>query len=255
MGWNKEEIYLDNISYCPGGSPVLENLDLSFKPACVTVILGSSGSGKSSALKAAAGLLPLDKGEVKYGNQSIHKMNHKDFVLMQRHTGFMFQDGALWANKSIEENLTLPLVVADFNINRTLVKEKVLQALDIFSMKKVLQYRPAALSAGERKIISFLRAVITEPDILFLDEPSADVDRKNARILIKKLHEYKTMGKTILLVSHDINLARSLGDYIVFFHEGRNVLHDKVDACMKSNNIPWRNFLADQNSDELTESF
>ncbi len=253
MEWNKEAIHLEQISYCPGDFTILENLSLNFKAASVTVLLGGSGSGKSSVLKAAAGLLSLNSGEVLYGGNSIYSMRQKEFTQMQRNTGFMFQDGALWANKDIEENLTLPQIVADFGIDRKVVKKKVLQALDSFGMRRVLSYRPAALSAGERKIISFLRAVITEPDILFLDEPSADVDRKNALVLIQKLHEYKIQEKTILIVTHDMNLARYLGDYFVFFHEGKVVLHDRVEACMESGHPLWRNFLVDQTGNDTAE--
>ena len=139
----------------------------SSNPSSVTILLGGSGCGKSSVLKAAAGLIPITGGTVKYGENSIYGLNQKEYARMQQHTGFMFQDGALWANKSIQDNLSLPLEIADPKAKPEAVQRKIEEALDIFSMCGSLNSRPSGLSSGERKIVSFLRAIITEPDILF----------------------------------------------------------------------------------------
>ena len=246
MRWNQVPIVLNNVSFTDQQIPILTDLSLEFEPACVTVLLGGSGSGKSTVLKSTAGLIPITTGTVKYGEKSIYGLNQKEYARMQQHTGFMFQDSALWANKNIQENLSLPLQIADSKARSEDVERKVKEALELFSMTPYMKSRPSGLSAGERKIVSFLRAIITEPDILFLDEPTTFIDRESVLKLIKRLFRFKEEGKTILMVTHDMNLARSLGDYIVFLHEGKTVLYDTVARCMASDNTLWRNFMADR---------
>jgi len=214
--------------------------------------MGESGCGKSTVLKAAAGLIPISRGKVLYGEKQIFKITQKEFNILQLKTGFMFQDGALWANKNLQENLSLPLVIADPSSSKQQVDEKVRRALRRFGMEEYLMSRPAALSAGERKIVSFLRAVISEPEILFLDEPTTFIDRKSSLLLIKQLFRYKRAGKTIIMVTHDLSLARSIADYFVFLHNGKVELHDTVENCMQSENELWMSFKEEQNPDQET---
>ena len=246
MRWNQVPIFMNQVSFTDQNISIFEDLTLEFNPASVTVLLGGSGCGKSTVLKAAAGLIPITSGSVKYGENSIYGLNQKEYARMQQHTGFMFQDSALWANKNIQENLSLPLQIADPKADADDVEARVVEVLEQFSMVSYMNSRPSGLSAGERKIVSFLRAVITEPDILFLDEPTTFIDRESVLKLIKSLFRFKEEGKTILMVTHDMNLAKSLGDYLVFLHEGKPVLYDTVENCMTSDNLLWRNFLADR---------
>ena len=219
MKWNEVPIILNDISLHDGLDPIMESVSLEFAPSAVTVLMGGSGSGKSTVMKIAAGLTPISSGHVLYGEKSLYKLNQKDYAELQQHTGFMFQDGALWANMSIQQNLTLPLVISNPEWPAENVQKEVMKSLIEFDMIPEMNSRPAALSAGEKKIISYLRAVITNPDILFFDEPTSFIDRKGSLQIIKALFKYKNEGKTILMVTHDITLAKSLGDYIVFMKD------------------------------------
>jgi len=250
LNWNKEPITLKDVSLLDGLDVILESLSIEFKPSSVTVLMGSSGSGKSTVLKIAAGLTPISGGNVLYGNKSLYKLNQKDFSELQQNTGFMFQDGALWANMNIQENLTLPLVVADLSLKPQDIVKKVRESLQEFNMLGEMKNRPVALSAGEKKIVSYLRAVITNPDILFFDEPTSFIDRKSSLQLIKALFNYKKEGKTILMVTHDLNLAKTLGDYIVFMHDRRIALYGSIDECLNSDNEIWLNFIEDRSTEQ-----
>jgi phospholipid/cholesterol/gamma-HCH transport system ATP-binding protein len=250
LNWNEVPIILDDVSLHDGLDPIVESISLEFKPSAVTVLMGGSGSGKSTLLKIAAGLTPISSGQVLYGEKSLYKLNQKEYARMQQHTGFMFQDGALWANMNIQQNLTLPLVISDPSSAALDVERKVRDSLIEFNMISEMNSRPATLSAGERKIISYLRAVISNPDILFFDEPTSFIDRKGALQLIKALFKFKKEGKTILVVTHDLTLAKSLGDYIVFMNDRKVELYDSIDACMKSENVNWLNFIEDRSTDQ-----
>ena len=230
---------------------ILDSVNLEIQPGKVTVLMGTSGSGKSTVLKTAAGLIPISRGSVRYGEIKIYKLNQRDFAKVQMHTGFMFQDGALWANKNIYDNLALPIVISDPSLKKEFIDKKVDQALRSFNLEKEAESRPASLSAGERKIVSFLRAIIADPQILFMDEPTTYIDRKSSLLLIKKIFQFKKEGKTILIVTHDFNLARSLGDNFVFLHEGKIILNDTVGNAIKSENPLLKAFIEDQTMVEV----
>jgi phospholipid/cholesterol/gamma-HCH transport system ATP-binding protein len=243
-------IILDNICLNDGQDSILESVSLEFAPSSVTVILGGSGSGKSTVLKIAAGLTPISSGQVLYGDKSLYKLNHKEYAKLQQYTGFMFQDGALWANMNIQQNLSLPLVVSNPEYTSSEVNRIVHKSLMEFDMLSDMNTRPAGLSAGERKIISYLRAVISKPDILFFDEPTSFIDRRGALQLIKALFKFKNEGKTILMVTHDITLANSLGDHFVFMRDGKVELSGSKEACMNSQNEHWLNFMEDRSTEQ-----
>ncbi|MDC7234749.1 MAG: ATP-binding cassette domain-containing protein [Spirochaetales bacterium] len=249
MKWNEVPVTLKEISLVVGSEYILDNLSLDFNPSSVTVLMGGSGCGKSTVLKAAAGLTPLSSGNVFYGDQSVYGLNQKDYARMQQNTGFMFQDGALWANKSIYDNLSLPIIISDNSVKPEQVEKQVMEALSTFNMEFAANLRPAALSAGEKKIISFLRAIITDPDILFLDEPTSFIDRRSSLTLMKNLFRFKDEGRTVIMVTHDLKLARTLGDYVVFMHDRKVELKGTVEDCSRSENTLWRTFIEDSQSD------
>ncbi len=246
MNWNEVPVVMENVSVIDERNVIINDVSLEFLPGKVTVIMGTSGCGKSTVLKAAAGLIPISKGTVKYGDIKIYKLNQKDFAMIQKHTGFMFQDGALWADKNIYDNMSLPLIISEPDTEKSLVDQRVKELLSSFHLEQEIMNRPAVLSAGEKKIVSFLRAVIADPQILFMDEPTTYIDRKSTLLLLKKIFQFKKEGKTIVMVTHDLTLARSLADNFVFLHEGNIIINDTIQNALSSENELLKSFMEDQ---------
>ncbi|MDC7219584.1 MAG: ATP-binding cassette domain-containing protein [Spirochaetales bacterium] len=238
-------IKLDNVSYLVAGEPIIADINLSFPEGSTTIIIGPSGCGKSTMLKIAAGLYPNIEGKVLFKGQDVSRMNEKEYQFMQRQTGFLFQDGALWANMSLRDNLTLPVLVTDPKISRDKLEEIVKSTTAIMNFIEPLDQRPAALSAGERKIFSFLRSIVTDPDIFFMDEPTTFIDRNKVGLLKEKILALKEEGKTIIGITHDTDFAMELADYFVLLSGGRVLSYGPVDEVLASRDPVVQVFIND----------
>jgi ABC-type transporter Mla maintaining outer membrane lipid asymmetry ATPase subunit MlaF len=200
---------------------VLERASVSFTKGASSVIMGPSGCGKSTLLKVAAGICVPDSGEVLLEGRPLERLGEARLREWRRASGFMFQDAALWANKTIFENLALPLQFHHPTMSQAEVRERVLASLRRGGLEGSLELRPAQLSMGENKIASFLRAVILEPALLFLDEPTPSIDHELSEKMMQMIRELRDRGCTIIAVTHDAHLTSMIAAYLVVLKEGR----------------------------------
>ncbi len=190
--------------------PVLNNLSFEINASERVAILGSSGSGKSTLLHIIAGLDDPSKGNVFFNNDLITKLsdNNKS-ILRNKHIGFVYQSHHLLKDFSAIENVMMPLIIRrndslkDFN-----KAKKILKKLGLGSR---LNHFPHQLSGGERQRVAIARAIVTSPDIILADEPTGNLDHKNANIVFESFLELTEEFKTaIVLVTHDQSLARKM---------------------------------------------
>ncbi len=170
-------------------------------------------------------------------------MDERDFFGMQAQSGFIFQDAALWANQTIYNNLSIPLRILNPEMKKSLIDERINSAVEMFKFRDNLQVRPSTISAGEKKIISFLRALMTDPDILFIDEPTTSVDKKNISRMNSIIKELKSRKKTIITVTHDFRLAKSIADNIILIDNGKIVKSGSFDDIVGSENADIKNII------------
>jgi phospholipid/cholesterol/gamma-HCH transport system ATP-binding protein len=241
----EEVLQLDRVSYIVGRESILTDISHVFLRGRTTIIIGASGCGKSSLLKVTAGLYPNIEGRVLFEGEDVSRMNEKEYQHMQRRTGFLFQDGALWANMSLYDNLTLPVLVTDPHISRARLDEIVARTMGVMNFTEPLDQRPAALSAGERKIFSFLRAIVTDPEIFFMDEPTTFIDRSKVGLLKEKIRALKEEGKTIVGITHDMDFARELADSYILLSGGRIIAAGSSEEIMNSRDPVVRVFIND----------
>jgi len=228
-----------------GGYEVLRELSISFPSGKSTVIMGPSGCGKSTLLKVAAGLIPPDRGSVLYQGDDLYWMSERRTREMRRANGFAFQDAALWENKSIGENLALPLRVHYPHLSEKELTHRVTRMLESGGLSEAAPLRPAQLSGGERKFVSFLRAVIIEPSLLFLDSPTGTVDPSLAERLTAMIRDIKSKGCTIIAVTHDRRLVSTLADRLVILTAGTLVEEGDFDTVKNSSDPRTRGVLAE----------
>ncbi len=230
-------IALRGVTISTGGYDALKEVTVSFPQGTSTVIMGPSGCGKSTLLKVAAGLIPPDRGTVLHRGEDIYGLSAKPLAALRAASGFVFQDAALWENKSIFENLALPLQVRSGRMGRAELERRVVRALEKGGLVDSASLRPAQLSAGERKIISFQRALMNEPSLLFLDEPTLSVDGAAAETMDQMIRELKARGCSIVAVTHDPRLASTLADRMLVLGAGEVTADGSFDE-VKSNPDP-----------------
>jgi len=199
----------------------LDRVSVRFPPNRSTLIMGPSGSGKSMLLKVAAAIFPPDSGRVLLHGNNAQRMSQSEMMAFRRSSGFMFQDAALWENKTIFENLALPIQLHFPGRSRKQIEERVGELLERMNLLDSLTLRPAELSEGEQKIASFLRAIVLNPSILFLDEPTPSIDHQLLERMLGMIRNMKDNGCTIIAVTHDAHLTAAIANHIVVVKEGR----------------------------------
>ena len=217
---------LKNVSFYDGFTQVIKDTSLSIEKGSVTALLGDSGGGKSTVLKLISGIVPPSSGKVFYNDKDFSKMNEKENQEFRKRSAFMFQNSALWANQSLYQNLELPLKIHFPDMPPGQLQDKIQDAAKLVEFTKPLSLRPASLSAGEQKRIAFARALICEPEILFLDEPTESLNDTAADFFISILKDFCSRGNTLIYVSHDNHFINTFNNDKYYFANGTIV--DKI---------------------------
>lgn len=240
------------ISVTADGEQILDELSIDFPAHACTVIMGPSGSGKSTLLKTAAGLQVPDNGEVSILGTNITSAHERDVERLRSRNGFVFQDDALWQNLSLRQNLTIPVTYNFPDVTPDEVAARIDLLLGELGATKNLDVRPANVSAGERKIISFARALVTGPELVFLDEPTTSVDGERTDLMIRKLRELKERRITLIAVTHNAKIASQLADYVVVLKAGRVLRFGSLKEISRSNEPEVERILTDVLSETAT---
>ena len=238
-------ISLQDVTVRLGGRDILKNVNLSLLPGRSTVIMGPSGAGKSTLLKTAAGLIPPDSGKVLFQGKDMLALSESGMLGVRKASGFIFQDGALWENKTLMENLALPLQVHFPQLREKEIDYRVARALERGGLAESAQARPASLSGGEKKIGSILRALITEPAILFMDEPTLSIDHTMEGKVSRMIADAKARGCIIIAVTHDPRLTSTLADQLVILDAGMVRETGDFDSVKRSRDERTREILSE----------
>jgi putative ABC transport system ATP-binding protein len=208
--------------YGKGGGAVhaLRDVSLSLRYGTFTAVMGPSGSGKSTLLHVAAGLDHPTDGRVSIGTTELSKLSATRLTELRRdRIGFVFQAFNLLQSLTVEQNVTLPLRLA----GRRGDAHSLAGVLDRVGLSNRRRHRPSELSGGEQQRVALARALITEPEVLFADEPTGALDLGTGKEVLTLLREtVDTLGQTVVMVTHD-PVAASYADSVVVLADGRLV--------------------------------
>jgi osmoprotectant transport system ATP-binding protein len=209
----------------------VRNVELDFAPRTTTVLIGASGCGKSTLLRLALGLVAPDQGSVELDGEAV---DARSAPALRRRMGYVIQDGGLFPHLNARSNVCLMARYLRWEAERTEKRVLELARLTRFP-ETALDRFPVQLSGGQRQRVGLMRALLLDPEVLLLDEPLAALDPLVRAELQDALREiFRALGKTVVLVTHDLAEAAFFGDRIVLLRDGRveqsGTIRDLVQA-------------------------
>src|SRR5438876_433280 len=226
-----------------GRQPVLRALSLKVPTGSITVIIGRSGGGKSVFLKHLIGLVRPDAGRVLVDGVEITHLTGRALDGIRRRYGVVFQGGALFDSMSCAENVAFPLR-EKLRIPADEIAKRVEAALAQVGLEGVGAKLPAEISGGMRKRVAIARALVTEPEIVFFDEPTTGLDPVLVNTIHRLIHTlHRAFGFTAVMVSHEIPEIFDLADTVAMLHEGRIVAVGPPAAIQSSPNPVVQHFI------------
>lgn len=227
-------IQVNRISKSFRDKQVLFDISAEFKKGKANLIIGSSGTGKSVLLKNMVGLIQPDVGEVLYDGRDFTHADKDLQTEIRREMGMLFQGGALFDSKNVEENVMFPLnILTDMPPDEKL--DRVNFCLERVGLENVNDKMPSEISGGMKKRVGIARAIVNKPNYLFCDEPNSGLDPQTSiKIdnLIKEITEEYDI--TTIVVTHDMNSVMEIGDNVIFMYKGKKLWEGSNDEITKS---------------------
>ena len=236
-------IEVQNLSKSFKENLVLDDISVKLERGKTNLIIGESGSGKTTFLKCLIGLHSIDNGEILFDNRKFSKMNDKNIRKFRQEIGVLFQGGALYDYLSVEENIMFPLnMFTKFNLKEK--KERVNFCLSKVNLEKTNNIFPSELSGGMTKRVAIARAIALNPKYLFCDEPNSGLDPKTAILIDNLILEItEEFNITTIVNTHDMNSVIQIGSNILFIHEGKILWKGNKNDLTKSKNNELNNFV------------
>jgi phospholipid/cholesterol/gamma-HCH transport system ATP-binding protein len=226
-----------------GNQPVLRGIDLDIATGEIMVIIGRSGGGKSVLLKHLIGLLRPDAGTVAVDGTEISRLRGSELDRVRERYGVVFQGGALFDSMSVADNVAFPLREKT-RLGQAEIRGRVEEKLEQVGLAGMGDKNPAEISGGMRKRVAIARALVTEPEIVFFDEPTTGLDP----ILVNTIHHlivelHRKFRFTAVMVSHEIPEIFEISDRVAMLHDGVIVEVGAPDAVRASANPIVQQFI------------
>lgn len=221
----EEILQVKNISKRYGDLPVFENISLTVKKGEVVVIVGPSGCGKSTFLRCLNALEEIQEGEIILDGNPV-RMEGSDLVKLRERIGMVFQSYDLFPHMTVLENVMLAPVKVKKRSKKEVEKEamELLERVGLFEKK---DYYPRQLSGGQKQRVAIVRALIMHPEILLLDEITAALDPEMVREVLDVVLALAREGRTMLIVTHEMQFARAVADRMIFLESG-NIVEEGI---------------------------
>jgi cell division transport system ATP-binding protein len=205
----------------PETGDVLRNVSFHLQRGEIAFLTGHSGAGKSTLLKLIAVMERCSRGQILLDGQNLSQAKEKQLPFIRRKMGFIYQDYKLLQDRTIFDNVALPLVIAGYGHHE--ITRRVRAALDKVSLSGKEKKYPLALSGGEQQRVGIARAVVNKPPIIIADEPTGNLDPELSAEIMLLFGEFQQVGVTVLIASHDISLITQLNHRVLKLDHGQLV--------------------------------
>jgi phospholipid/cholesterol/gamma-HCH transport system ATP-binding protein len=219
----------------------------------ITLIIGGSGSGKTTILRHLLGLIPVTQGRVSVLGKDISGLPEQEMKAMYHQMGVFYQTGALLSSLTVAENVAMPLIHQS-NLPKALIDEIVMMKLGLVNLKEAHNLYPSQLSGGMIKRVALARAIAMDPPLLFCDEPGAGLDPISLESLDNLILNLRDqLGISIVLVTHEISSILRVADRIVFIDRGRVLFEGRLKEALSSDITGLKNFFSVLRTERLRE--
>lgn len=234
-------IEIKNLKITLGDSIIHNGLNLDVHRGEILGIVGASGSGKTTLLREMLMLQPPDSGSIKIFNKEITKASPKTLLSVQRRWGVLFQQNALFSSLTVLENTLFPLKEHLHHkqaIDDEMMRELALLKISLVGLsEQAVNKYPAELSGGMEKRAALARAIVLDPELLFLDEPTTGLDPDSAASLDNLILNLKSMmNLTVVMITHDLDTLWRVTDRVAFLDKGKVACIDKIENLTKNSN-------------------
>ena len=227
-----------------GNKHVLKGIDIDIPKGTSTTLIGPSGSGKSVLFKCLQGLMELDEGEIFINGQNRTSISMPTTRLLERKRGVLFQYSGLFDSLTVWENICF-LLINDGNISRKGARKIAEEKLSIVGLSPELcDVYPNNLSGGMQKRVGFARAIVNNPELLFLDEPTAGLDPITSKQICKFISDsVSKLGATTVSISSDLKTVEEISDQIVMINDGQVVWNGSASQLYETENAFVQQFV------------
>jgi phospholipid/cholesterol/gamma-HCH transport system ATP-binding protein len=237
-------IHFERVTKSFDGHRVLDDVSFDVPHHTACCIMGRSGTGKSVTLKLLMGLLKPDGGQIYVNDLAIETLDSFSLVEVRKTIGFLFQYSALFDSLSVADNVAFPLR-RHTRMREVEIADAVHERLAAVGLEAELDKMPLDLSGGMRKRVGLARALVLNPSILLVDEPSSGLDPITTREIDKLLIDLKSSKKTtVVVVTHDVPSARRIGDNLIVLHGGHIIAQGTADELDASNDEVVKQFMS-----------
>lgn len=203
----------------PSGQEAVHELSFELGAGEMAFVTGHSGAGKSTLLKLIALIERPTRGYVTVNGQNLHGLRRGRIPELRRGIGMVFQDHRLLMDRSIYDNVALPLIIA--GLSREEIARRVRASLDKVGLLERERAEPVTLSTGEQQRVGIARAIVAKPSVLIADEPTGNLDPQLSGEIMRLFADFQQVGTTVLIASHDLPLVRRMGKRVLVLNHGR----------------------------------
>ncbi len=249
------KIELRNVTKGFGSKKVLQGVDLIVPKGSSMVIIGGSGTGKSVTLKCVLGLIEADQGSILIDGQETIGLPQRSRDDLMRKFGMLFQGGALFDSLPVWHNIAFGLIHGK-QIDKISAKKIAIEKLDAVGLNKaVADLYPAELSGGMQKRVALARAIATNPEIIFFDEPTTGLDPIMADVINDLIVKcVKELGATAMTITHDMASARKIADHVAMIHQGKIIWTGSISDLDHSGNAYVDQFIHGRANGPITDT-
>ena len=233
------EIKIDNVSKSYGSQQVLRDFTLQLSGVKVVGIIGESGCGKSTLLRQLIGIETPDTGTIEVNKRIVSPANLKNY---QSKVGVVFQQHNLFPHLTIEDNIALILTKIK-KMDAQVAKKRTAALLSDFHLTSQAQSLPSQVSGGQAQRASIVRAIATNPELLFLDEPTAALDPVLTREVLETIQNLKKGGSEFIFVTHEMDFLQKFADYFIFIDKGNLIEMGKIETLQQPKTALLKEFI------------